>query len=69
MKTRPKNLKSISVYPEENEYMMNCFSLLYIEDIDTDWQGGYLLYKLKLLRWLIILFYIIILLIIKCINI
>lgn len=37
MKNRPKNLKSISAYPEESEYLMNCFSLLYIEDIDTDW--------------------------------
>lgn len=53
MSLRPKNLKKISAYPSENEYLMNCFSLLYIEDIENDYKadanGGYLLYKLKML--------------------
>ncbi|KRX04151.1 hypothetical protein PPERSA_11275 [Pseudocohnilembus persalinus] len=50
MKYRPKNLKNISAYPQENEFLLNCFSIFYIEEINPDFQDGYLLYKLKMIQ-------------------
>ena len=45
IKTRAKSLQKISKYPEEKEFLLNCFSLFKISEINEDYDG-YLLYCL-----------------------
>ena len=48
MKRRPKNVTIISQYPNEKEFLLNCFSVFKIFKINFDYDG-YLLYEMNMI--------------------
>lgn len=47
---RPKCLTAISEFPSEKEFLLNCFSVYKINEVDENYDNGYLLYRMTMLH-------------------